>query len=104
MILNEKNLNYKVVDLVEIYNFRINFISIRIHMNLLYFFENVLQWIATVPLVDLVLSRYSAVKFATVTLPPFQPAVCITAGWTGGRMTFLKKKVSAYIFDKSGKK
>ena len=40
MILNEKSLNYKAVDLVEVYNFRINFITIRIHMNLLYFFEN----------------------------------------------------------------
>lgn len=32
---NEKGLNYKVVDLVEIYNFYIKFISIQVHMNYL---------------------------------------------------------------------
>jgi hypothetical protein len=31
MTLNEKSLNYKVVDIVKSYNFRINFISIRVH-------------------------------------------------------------------------
>jgi hypothetical protein len=31
MTLNEKSLNYKVIDLVESYNFHINFISIQIH-------------------------------------------------------------------------
>jgi hypothetical protein len=30
MTLNEKSLNYKVVDLVESYNFRIKFILIRV--------------------------------------------------------------------------
>ena len=39
MIPNEKSLNYKAVDLVEVYNFRINFISIRIHMNLYNFLK-----------------------------------------------------------------
>jgi hypothetical protein len=31
MTLNEKSLNYKVIDLVESYNFHINFISIQVH-------------------------------------------------------------------------
>jgi hypothetical protein len=31
MISNEKSLNYKVVDLVKSYKFRINFVSIRVH-------------------------------------------------------------------------
>ena len=30
---NEKLMNYKVVDLVEVYNFYIKFISIQIHIN-----------------------------------------------------------------------
>ena len=33
MASNEKSLNYKVVDLIDIYNFHIKFISIRVHIN-----------------------------------------------------------------------
>ena len=33
MAPNKKKLNYKIVDLVEIYNFHIKFISIRVHLN-----------------------------------------------------------------------
>jgi hypothetical protein len=33
MALNEKYLNYKVVDLVEFYDFYINFTSIRVYIN-----------------------------------------------------------------------
>jgi hypothetical protein len=40
LILNENRLNYKVVDLEEIYNFRIKFISIRVHIEKLRFFED----------------------------------------------------------------
>jgi hypothetical protein len=32
MILDEKYFNYKVEDLVEIYNFHIKFVSIRVRM------------------------------------------------------------------------
>jgi hypothetical protein len=43
MILNEKTLNYKIVDLVESYNFHINFTSIRVHVKKLQFFERKLK-------------------------------------------------------------
>jgi hypothetical protein len=39
MSLNEKTQNYKVVDLLESYNFDINFIFIRQHMKELWFFK-----------------------------------------------------------------
>jgi hypothetical protein len=39
MTSNEKGLNYKVVDLVESYNFHINFILIRVHTKKLCFLE-----------------------------------------------------------------
>jgi hypothetical protein len=32
MVLNDKNMNYKVVGLDESYNFRITFISIQVHV------------------------------------------------------------------------
>ena len=38
MILNEKVINYKVLDLVILYNFDIKFDFIRDHMEKLYFF------------------------------------------------------------------
>jgi hypothetical protein len=41
MISNKKCLNYKVVDLVESYNFHINFIPIRVHTKKLRFFREV---------------------------------------------------------------
>jgi hypothetical protein len=41
-----KKLNYKVIDLVESYNFQINFISIGAHTKKLQFFENELNPIA----------------------------------------------------------
>jgi hypothetical protein len=37
LISNEKNLNYKVVDLDKSYNCRTNFISIQIHMRAMIF-------------------------------------------------------------------
>jgi hypothetical protein len=40
MISNEKNLKYKVVNLVESYKFRMKFISIRVHKNTSRSFEN----------------------------------------------------------------
>jgi hypothetical protein len=39
MTLNGKTLNYKVVDLVEIYNFHINFTSIQVQTKKLQIFE-----------------------------------------------------------------
>jgi hypothetical protein len=39
MASNGKTLNYKVVDLVEIYNFHIKFNSIRVNAKKLQFFE-----------------------------------------------------------------
>jgi hypothetical protein len=39
MTSNGKTLNYKVVDLVETYNFRIKFISIRVQTKKLQIFE-----------------------------------------------------------------
>jgi hypothetical protein len=39
MTSNEKSLNYKVVDLVESYNFHIKFISIRVHNKSYDFFK-----------------------------------------------------------------
>jgi hypothetical protein len=39
MSLNEKTQNYKVVDLIESYNFDINFIFIRHHMKELWFLK-----------------------------------------------------------------
>ena len=78
-----------------------------------------LQWIATVPPVDLSVSRYSAGEirysnltavstggmYSTVHLPPVHPAVPTfrRMNWRQDDI-FAKKKVSAYIFDKSGKK
>jgi hypothetical protein len=43
MTSNEKSLNYKVVYLVEIYNFYINFILIRVYIKKLWFFEEKLS-------------------------------------------------------------
>jgi hypothetical protein len=43
MTSNEKTLNYKIVDLVEIYNFHIKFTSIRVHTKKLQFFERKLK-------------------------------------------------------------
>jgi hypothetical protein len=40
MTSSEKSLNYKVVDLVESYKFRIKFIFIRVYTKKLHFFEN----------------------------------------------------------------
>jgi hypothetical protein len=40
---NGKILNYKIVDLVESYNFHIKFISIRVHAKKLQFFERKLK-------------------------------------------------------------
>jgi hypothetical protein len=40
MTSNEKTLNYKVVDLVESYNFHIKFTSIRVQTKTLQIFEN----------------------------------------------------------------
>jgi uncharacterized protein YfdQ (DUF2303 family) len=40
MTLNEKSLNYKVVDFVETHKFRMKFIFIRVHTKKLRFFEN----------------------------------------------------------------
>jgi hypothetical protein len=40
MTLNEKKLNYKVVDLIKSYNFCLKFISICVHIKKLRFFEN----------------------------------------------------------------
>jgi hypothetical protein len=37
MILNEENLNYKVVDLDESYSFHIYFISIKLHLKVTIF-------------------------------------------------------------------
>jgi hypothetical protein len=39
MTSNEKSLNYKVIDLVESYNFYINFIFIRVHTKKIWFFK-----------------------------------------------------------------
>jgi hypothetical protein len=39
MISNEKNMNYKVVSLNEVYNCRITFISKRVHKNEKWFFK-----------------------------------------------------------------
>jgi hypothetical protein len=43
MTLNGKTLNYKIVDLVESYNFHIKFTSIRVHAKKLQFFEHKLK-------------------------------------------------------------
>ena len=80
MIPNEKSLNYKVVDLVEVYNFRINFIPIRIYMNLHIF-----------------------LKMCYSNFSPDEPAVCFLQ-CTFRRMNWRQddifvKKNSAYIFD-----
>jgi hypothetical protein len=40
MTSNEKSLNYKVVDLIESYKFRIKFIFTQVHTKKLRFFEN----------------------------------------------------------------
>jgi hypothetical protein len=40
---NGHGLNQKVVDLVEIYNFDVEFTSIRIYMKVLWFFEDILS-------------------------------------------------------------
>jgi hypothetical protein len=42
MISNEKHLNYKVVDLAELYNFHIKFIFIRVHNKVKICFKDVL--------------------------------------------------------------
>jgi transposase len=43
MTSNGKILNYKIVDLVESYNFHIKFTSIRVHAKNLQFFERKLK-------------------------------------------------------------
>jgi transposase len=43
MTLNGKISNYKIVDLVESYNFHIKFTSIRVHAKKLQFFERKLK-------------------------------------------------------------
>jgi transposase len=43
MTSNEKTLNYKIIDLVESYNFHIKFTSIRVHAKKLQFFERKLK-------------------------------------------------------------
>jgi hypothetical protein len=43
MTSNGKTLNYKIVDLVESYNFYIKFTSIRVHAKTLQFFERKLK-------------------------------------------------------------
>jgi hypothetical protein len=43
MTSNRKTLNYKVVNLVESYNFYIKFTSIRVHAKKLQFFEHKLK-------------------------------------------------------------
>ena len=117
MIPNEKSLNYKVVDLVEVYNFRINFITIRIHMNLLYFFENFatvnhyntagwfggksLQWQRK--LLQYPFAGWTGVMFSTVHLPPVNPAVPTFRRMNWRQDDIFEKKNSAYIFDKSKK-
>jgi transposase len=40
---NGKTLNYRIVDLVESYNFHIKFTSIRVHAKKLQFFERKLK-------------------------------------------------------------
>ena len=71
-----------------------------------------LQWIPTVPPVDLLVSRCSASENRYSNLSPDKLAVCFlqctcrrvirrylhSAGWTGGRMTFLKKKIGIYFW------
>jgi hypothetical protein len=42
MTSNEKSLNYKVIDLIESYNFHINFTFIRIHTKKVTISENIL--------------------------------------------------------------
>jgi hypothetical protein len=39
---NRHNLNYKAVDVVEIYNFGVEFTSIRVYMKTLWVLENIL--------------------------------------------------------------
>ena len=77
-----------------------------------------LQWIATVPPVDLAVSRYSASEirysnltagstggmYSTVHLPPVHPAVPTFRRMNWRQDDIFEKKNSAYIFDKSGKK
>jgi hypothetical protein len=43
MTSNGKTLNYRIVDLVEIYNVHIKFTSIRVHAKNLQFFERKLK-------------------------------------------------------------
>jgi hypothetical protein len=43
MTSNRNTLNYKIVDLVERYNFHIKFTSIRVHAKKLQFFEHELK-------------------------------------------------------------
>ena len=92
----KKILNYKVVDRIEIYNVCIKFISIRVHINYLWFFESELP--------------------RSKEIPPDEPAITplqypyrqfirwyvFAASWTGDRRPDLQKKLR-HIFLKNQK-
>jgi hypothetical protein len=74
MTSNEKSSNYKVVDIIESYNFRINFISIQVYIKKLCFFKKEIVPIATG---NGGRNRYSTPRGVTGdrSLPPFTVAV-----------------------------